>query len=638
MNQISNYLFGKKENEQKCPIPVTYNFSIDKLLLWDHDKDYNTPFNNVNISIKKRISDNKFKVAGFFSEKQLNRPSQGLQGIGAFNVFNFDYWQYIDIFIYYTDIKNDEIIMPPPPNWIEAAHNNGVKIYGTIYFSPKAYGGNIKLVNQLLQKNSSHEGFVGADQLITLAKTYGFDGWYINQETEGGNTETGVFIKEFCKYIQNKSDIEIMWYDSMTTDGTINYQNKLNDLNGSFFQTKLDNKHYNKHYMVSNSMLLNYGWSNDLLNESKDYAVSLNRSPYDIYAGINITNFDFIKKIKGNFENPITSLGLFNASWTYSSSSTYEEFYKKQSKLWSILKEYIPPKSVITKLPFITNFNTGQGQKYFYNGSIISDNEWSDISQQDIMPTWRDPIIKKDHSYVSTDICYSDAYIGGSCIRFDGLIKPKCFIDIDLYKTSLKIEKGSKIIHIFTKRIVNFIKSSIIIHFTNKKYVNLTLSDDIVYNVWTINKFKMMFEDNEIDKILIRFENTDDTHDIAFTLLMGGISIFMENNILPKNPDNLKIINMEKQKYDKDSKKHYIKDKLNLNLTWSKCDNIWYYIIFRCIVSESSNTVEYIGRTSKNIYHISDLIRKENELYSLISVKSIGYDQTVCVNESVIKI
>ena len=637
MNQISSYLFGKKDNEQKCPTPMSFAFSVDELMVWDPEKDYNTPFNKVDIPLKKRIIsvEDKPKVAGFFSQKTSNQPSQGLKGYNAFNVFNFDYWQYIDIFVHWAGSAREGIIVPPPPYWIETAHKNGVKIYGVVFFPPKAYGGKFKWVTQLLQRSDLKNGFPGADQLIKLAKTCGFDGWFINQETEGGNTETAVFVKEFCKYIHEKSDVEIMWYDSMIVDGTINYQNQLDNLNGSFFESKSDEKLL----MVSNNMLINYGWSTSSLKESRDYAVSLKRSPYDIYAGVNVTGFNFMKKVKDiGLSNPITSLGLFNASWPYSSSSSYQEFYKKQYKFWESLEPYVELNSAITKLPFITNFNTGQGKKYFFNGSVISKSEWSDISQQDLMPTWRKPIIKKVHSYVSTDICYSDAYTGGSCIRFDGLIKPKSHIDVDLYKTCLKIDSGTKIVHIFTKRIVNFIKASILVHFTNKKYVNLTLSDDILYNVWTINKFKMMFDDNEIDKISIRFENVNEEEEMAFTLLLGGISMFMETDVLPKNPSNLRIVDLERQKHNKDSKKHYIKDKLSLNLVWSKCENVWYYTIFRCIVSENSNDVEFVGRTSNNIYHIENLTRKEDELYSLLSVKAVGYDQTVCVEESVVKI
>lgn len=628
MNHISNYLFGKKDNKQKCNPPLQIKLTIDELFIWNKNNDYNLIFNKVNTPIKKRIisKKNKSKIAAFFPQDSI--PSQGSN---KFNIFNFDYWQYIDVFIYLPNTFNDKLIIIPPSSWIETAHKNGVKIYGVVYFPSN---GDFKNITKLLERNNSNNksSFPGADKLISLAKNYGFDGWYINQQMQGGNTETAVFIKEFCKYIHNNSNIEIMWYDSMINDGTINYQNKLNNLNESFFESNSDDISMN----VSNMFILNNDWSIKSLKESKEHTNKLNRSPYDIYAAIDVNGFDFIKKVKDI--NLTTSIGLFNTSWTYTSSSSYDEFYKKQSTFWESLEPYVELNSPITSLPFITNFNTGQGKQYFFNGSIISNTEWNDISQQDIMPTWRKRIIKKDNNYVNTDICYSDSYSGGSCIRFDGLIKSKSYIDVDLFKTALNIKSGTKIIHIFTKRIVNFIKASLVLHFKNKKYVNLTLSDDIMYNVWAINKYKMVFDNNEIDKISIRFENINENKEIAFTLLLGGISIFIETKTLPNNPSNLKIIDIERLKHNENSKKHYIKDKINLNLSWDKNNNIWYYVIFRCIVSENSNSVEFIGRTSKNIYHIQNLTRKEDELYSLLSVKSVSYDQTVSVKESIIKI
>ena len=632
MHQLNNYLFGKKTNKQECLTPYSFILSIDDLMVWD-GKDYNTPFNRVDTPLKKRIisKENKPKIVGIFNQQSL----QESQGSNEFNVFNFDYWQYIDIFVYSIN-STDKNIIVPPSCYIRTGHNNGVKIYGTIHFLSVADGGNFNRVMQFLQK-SINNVFPGADQLIKLAKICGFDGWFIDQETEGCNSQISTIIQEFCGYIQEKSSVEIMWRDSMIIDGTIDCQNELDSLNSCFFESD-SNGQLKK---VSTNLFLNYDWSIKSLENSKICAQNLKRNEYDIYAGINVTGFNYINFIKQAYDKNnefSTSIGLFNADWPYSKSKSYEEFYKNQLNFWNLLNPYIELNSSVTTLPFVTNFNTGQGKKYFVNGSIVSDKNWNDISQQDIMPTWRDHIITKEHSYVNTDMCYDDAYIGGSCIRFDGLIKPKTYIDVDMYKTLLEIKTGTKMLHIFTKRIVNFIKASIIIHFVNNKYVNLTLSDDILYNVWAINKFKMIFDDNTIDKISIRFENVNENEEMAFTLLLGGISIFMETSTLPKNPQKLKITNLQKIECDQDFHKHYVKDQLSFNLTWNKDNTIWYYCIFRCIVSEKSNSVEFIGRTSNNIYHIEKLTRKEDELYSLISIKSVSYDQTVCVEESVIKI
>ena len=169
------------------------------------------------------------------------------------------------------------------------------------------------------------------------------------------------------------------------------------------------------------------------------------------------------------------------------------------------------------------------------------------------------------------------------------------------------------------------------------KTVDLTLSNDVLYNVWTINKFKIMFDNSLINKLSIKFEN-ETKNDMAFTMLLGGFLMFQKTDMVIKNPNNFRITEMDKIKYDNDTNKHYIKDKLNINLKWSKDSNVSYYCIFRCIITDKGNKVEFIARTFNNIYHINNFIRHEDELYSLISIKSIGHDQTVCEGESIIKI
>jgi hypothetical protein len=162
------------------------------------------------------------------------------------------------------------------------------------------------------------------------------------------------------------------------------------------------------------------------------------------------------------------------------------------------------------------------------------------------------------------------------------------------------------------------------------------LSEDILYNVWIVNKFKILFDETIIDKLSIRIEN-DENIDKPFTFLLGGISMFFETDQLPKNPDNFKIDNIESN-YEKGSNKFYNKDKINLDVSWNYDENIWYNYIFRCIITDKNNDVVYVGRTSNNVYHIHDMTRREDELYSLISIKSVGFNQLVSVKEAIIKI
>lgn len=86
--------------------------------------------------------------------------------------------------------------------------------------------------------------FPAADKLVTVAKYYDFDGWFINQETAGGNAEDAKKMQEFIKYFQNRKSegMQIMWYDAMSKDGSISWQNELTGNNEMFLQLEKPNQ------------------------------------------------------------------------------------------------------------------------------------------------------------------------------------------------------------------------------------------------------------------------------------------------------------------------------------------------------------------------------------------------------------
>jgi endo-beta-N-acetylglucosaminidase D len=588
MNKLNNFLFGTT-NVIKNNINTPYSFNLDTILEFKNDEQLK--FNQSKRNLQNRLNNNNIKIMGFFN----------------YNIdtnFYFDHWQYIDQFVYQKYSDNQTTITPPPSNLIYTAHNNGVKIYGYIKFD------SLKSLNIFLSRKN--EQFIYADKLIDLVKYICFDGWTIDCTNIKGNTETSIFITEFFKYIKKISNMEIIFIDSLIKDGSLNPQNQLNENNLCF---------YHQDTVVSDYFILNTEWIN--LNNTIKQSEKINRNPNNIYASV-LCDHNLSNKLRTIYNTNKISISLKLAN-------------NMTDELWTAFDKYNIYNTTITELPFITNFNCGYGNKYFINGSCMYNKKWSNINQQDILPTWKNKFIKHKSSYVTINNYLNDAYNGGSCLRFDGLIKPNEFVDVNLYKTNINIEKNTKIIHIYTKRLVNFIKASLIIHFTNNKHITLTLSDDVLYNTWIINKYKIMLTNKIIDYIALRFENNTD-NEISMSLLLGGISIFKDNNEKPKCPNELIISNLVTEKNFSNSKKQYIRDKSNFCISWNNDDSIWYYEIFRCIISENQNNIEYIGRSYNNIFYINDLIREEDELYSIISVKSVNYNQIVSINEATIKV
>lgn len=75
-----------------------------------------------------------------------------------------------------------------------------------------------------------------ADKLIQVAKYYKFDGWFFNIESALPNAQYAQKMKAFLEYMTAQMHKEIpgslvIWYDSVTHDGSLKWQNALNEKN-----------------------------------------------------------------------------------------------------------------------------------------------------------------------------------------------------------------------------------------------------------------------------------------------------------------------------------------------------------------------------------------------------------------------
>ena len=71
-------------------------------------------------------------------------------------------------------------------------------------------------------------------------------------------------------------------------------------------------------------------------------------------------------------------------------------------------------------LPFETSFNTGHGRKKFAAGVQTSSNDWHNMSDQEVLPTWQFAVEGAQSIGASCD--FNDAYNGGNSIKFEGMI------------------------------------------------------------------------------------------------------------------------------------------------------------------------------------------------------------------------
>ncbi|XP_076263433.1 cytosolic endo-beta-N-acetylglucosaminidase isoform X3 [Rhynchophorus ferrugineus] len=175
-------------------------------------------------------------------------------------------WSQIDYFVYFSH----HLITIPPLSWINVAHQNGVKVLGTV-ITEFSKGEEI-CEKELFGNHDNMTEF--AYNLSEILNIFGFDGWLLNIENEVKNTN---ILKKFVKILTenvHKANYEnvVLWYDSVIESGYLKWQDELNLNNKCFFD-------------MCDGIFLNYCWKEESLIKSVELA---GHRSYDVFVGIDI--------------------------------------------------------------------------------------------------------------------------------------------------------------------------------------------------------------------------------------------------------------------------------------------------------------------------------------------------------------
>lgn len=157
-----------------------------------------------------------------------------LQGSSVNPIYTLKCWDLVDVFVYFSHAR----VASPPSTWTAAAHRNGVKVLGTLITEdPSGTAENQELIFGPGSLNSSNISFSRfyADKLVDLACQRGFDGWFLNLESSLPKTQIDHLIA-FLDYLTlrmhaAKPDSLVIWYDSLTIEGKVEWQDALTPLN-----------------------------------------------------------------------------------------------------------------------------------------------------------------------------------------------------------------------------------------------------------------------------------------------------------------------------------------------------------------------------------------------------------------------
>lgn len=467
---------GNKELVMNRQPESSYWFPGD-LLDWNPQEDPDLIYKVSNVPLAKRVdreyltpvnkTQNKDTKVMAISIMNSSTSGNAPHGLNSADCNTFTYWQYVDELVYWGGSSGEGLIVPPSPDVTDLGHKNGVPVIGTIFFPQGGAGGKMEWLEIFLQQ-AKDGSFPLADKLIEVARTYGFDGWFINQETEGTEeqpltAEHAEKMQSFIQYFKKQApELRIVYYDSMTSDGEMDWQNALTDKNAMFLKDEEGDA-------AADEMFLNFWWTEEeladdkLLEQSAQKAEELGIDPYQLYAGIDIQANGYNTPVRWDlFESgensTYTSLGIYCPSWAYASASTMDEFHQKENTIWVNSKSdpskemeyskaeqwrgvsaFAVEKSVLTETPFITNFNTGSGYSFFKNGELISKLDWNNRSIGDVLPTYRWMIDDGEGNSLTAAFDVGNAWYGGSSLKLYGNMEQGKASVIHLYSADLPV-------------------------------------------------------------------------------------------------------------------------------------------------------------------------------------------------------
>ena len=430
-------------------MPIGPAFTVDTLLSWEPTNDPDSDYSRSVVPLADRYTgftvndyanpDAKLMVCSLANSKHDATNAQGQE---SFSSYAFNYWQYATSFVYWSGSKRGQVVVPTG-EFTDAAHTNGVPVMGTIFFD---WGGNSSVVENFVRNYRSV-----ADKLIEVMEYYGFDGYFFNEETAVDYTTAGNLRSMIAYMRQQKPNMLIGWYDSITDSGNLSYQDAVNGSNSGWVSAGV------------NEFFMNYNWTTQDVNTTVSTMQNLGKSQYEAFAGLdvqqNCMNTNFSSNYLLNNSNKLKlSLALYCPNSTMGLSGDGADFHEVERQFyvnggdprstsssgWAGMSRFFADHTTIISAPFVTNFNSGHGKAFYIDGVKSRDAEWSYQSVQDVMPTWT-WIIDSNGQKLSGAYDFEDAYNGGSSIKFYGSLTANKPNNIMLYSTNLDINGSTNI-------------------------------------------------------------------------------------------------------------------------------------------------------------------------------------------------
>ncbi len=415
----------------------------------------------------------------------MNIPSGVGKGIGGYPSSEFhndvySMWQYTTLFGSWN-----HGIFQAPGVWGDAAHKHGTDIFSGIkFFEGWTPGSGDGAYSKLVTTKKADGTFKYAEPLINALMYLGLDG--INYNWEDGtysNSDIIAFHKELFRIAEEKGfenfHIGLYTASSSLTSGNASalyYGNdpakKTIDLmlnyDGGDFSSNFDSsiaaaksaaQQTNNLYSGVWIVTMNRAWPMMELDDAKDMNLCLwgehDQSRFFSYnAGAGFELEENYQKLlergfSGGNRNPANrpQLSATGNNWEQAGD-------KEPLSTFGGLASLVPERSTIYgDLPFQTDFQLGNGERYNYKGKKTF-GSWYNMGMQDYQPTFRWLVYDANTTTTSDKIqpkyTHIDAYNGGSMLLLEGTATTQG-TDIVLYRTNLNVSGANPKVNVAVK-------------------------------------------------------------------------------------------------------------------------------------------------------------------------------------------
>jgi len=473
------------------------------------------------------------------------------QDANNFTGYNPTYWQYMDLLIWWGGSAGEGIIMPPSGPVIDAAHQSGVKALGQVFFPPGAFGGQAAWVTQMLTVENGV--YIYAKKLYEIAKYYGFDGWFINQETFAGDTSTqweGFYDTYIACAAADGVVHELQWYDCGTSIGgrmnmikkpggsyflnygspsTSNISSQMNSLTGQGFSKE---QAMTKAYFGIEVAQGGYGPGNASYYKNL-YPKAGHAGSIDLFCPEEKTWKDHVSSILNTPEN--------NGTSAYDAMNTS---FEHESRFWVNTKndpsnaaEYdnnnfpgmstgISERTFIQTKPFVTSFSAGLGKHRFVNGEKRGTQDWYHRGMQDVMPTWRwwiDCPSTAGVKDLKVDMNWDDAYNVGTSVVVSGKLTANTDNVMRLYKTNLSIATGDVFQLVFKGDVANLGLKLGVVEDANA-FTDFPMTIIRTVNGWSVAEVNLSsLQGKTVSIIALNMKSTTDVS--SYSLTLGQLAV-----------------------------------------------------------------------------------------------------------------